>query len=330
MLPAFEWKGDHLLLLDQRYLPWEEKYLKLRSLEEVARAIEKMKVRGAPAIGCVAAYGVVLALREGRSLEEAIGRLSRTRPTAVNLFWALERMKRAGEDPAAAEKEARAIEEEDYQANLKMGELGSELIPEGVNVLTHCNAGALATAGYGTAVGVIRRAWEKGKVKKVFVDETRPYLQGARLTTWEFLKLGIPTVLITDNMAGHFISRGEIGAIVVGADRIAANGDVANKIGTYTLSVLAKEHGVKFFVAAPTSTLDLKTPTGSQIPIEERSRDEVIFINGRNIAPLEVEVRHPAFDITPASHITAIITEMGVIYPPFEEGLRRLLNDTGH
>ncbi len=329
MLPAFEWKGDHLLLLDQRLLPWQERYLKLRTLEEVAEAIQEMKVRGAPAIGCVAAYGVVLALREGKSLDQAIERLSRTRPTAVNLFWALERMRRAGSNPEEAEKEARAIEQEDYNANLKMGELGSDLIPQGVNVLTHCNAGALATAGYGTAVGVIRRAWEKGRVKKVFVDETRPYLQGARLTTWEFLKLGIPTVLITDNMAGHFISKGEIGAIVVGADRIAANGDVANKIGTYTLSVLAKEHGVRFLVAAPTSTLDLKTPTGQEIPIEERRREEVLFINGKNIAPLEVQVRHPAFDVTPASNITAIITEKGVVYPPFEEGLRRLVHDSG-
>ncbi len=328
MLPAFQWKGDHLLLLDQRKLPWKEEYLQLRTLEEVARAIEEMKVRGAPAIGCVAAYGVVLALKEGKRLQEAVARLRRTRPTAVNLFWALERMERVGEDPLKAELEAKKIEEEDYRANLKMGELGSELIPHGVNVLTHCNAGALATAGYGTAVGVIRRAWEKGRVKKVFVDETRPYLQGARLTTWEFLKLRVPTVLITDNMAGHFISRGEIGAIVVGADRIAANGDVANKIGTYTLSVLAKEHGVKFIVAAPTSTLDLKTPSGREIPIEERSKEEVLFINGRNIAPLEVDVRHPAFDVTPASNITAIVTEKGVVYPPFEEGLRRIMNDS--
>ncbi len=328
MLPAFQWKGDHLLLLDQRKLPWEEYYLRLRTLEDVARAIEEMKVRGAPAIGCVAAYGVVLALKEGKTLQEAVSRLRRTRPTAVNLFWALERMERAGEDPARAEEEARKIEEEDYRANLRMGELGSELIPEGVNVLTHCNAGALATAGYGTAVGVIRRAWEKGRVKEVFVDETRPYLQGARLTTWEFLKLGIPTVLITDNMAGYLISKGEIGAIVVGADRIAANGDVANKIGTYTLSVLARQHGVKFIVAAPTSTLDLKTPSGREIPIEERSKEEVLFINGRNIAPLEVGVRHPAFDITPASNITAIVTERGVVYPPFGEGLRRIMDDS--
>ncbi len=324
MLPAFQWKGDHLLLIDQRKLPWKEEYLRLKTLEDVAQAIEEMKVRGAPAIGCVAAYGVVLALKEGKSLQEAVARLEKTRPTAVNLFWALERMKRVGEDPVRAEEEARRIEMEDYQANLKMGELGSELVPEDSNLLTHCNAGALATAGYGTAVGVIRRAWEKGRVKKVFVDETRPYLQGARLTTWELLKLGIPTVLITDNMAGHFISRGEIDAIVVGADRIAANGDVANKIGTYTLSVLAREHGIKFIVAAPTSTLDLKTPTGREIPIEERSKEEVLFINGRNIAPLEVEVRHPAFDITPASNITAIVTEKGVVHPPFEEGLRRL------
>ncbi len=325
MLPAFEWKGDRLLLIDQRLIPWEEKYLELKTLEDVAVSIEKMMVRGAPAIGCVAAYGVVLALKEGKSLDEAISRLSRTRPTAVNLFWALERMKRAGDDPERAEREARLIEKEDYEANLRMGELGSELIPQGVNVLTHCNAGALATSGYGTAVGVIRRAWEKGRVKNVFVDETRPYLQGARLTSWEFLKLGVPTILITDNMAGHFISRGEIGAIVVGADRIAGNGDVANKIGTYTLSVLAKEHGVPFYVAAPTSTLDLSLSSGDEIPIEERSKEEVLYINGRNIAPEEVDVRHPAFDVTPASNVTAIITERGIAYPPYKESLKKIM-----
>lgn len=327
MLPAFEWKGDRLLLIDQRLIPWEEKYLELKTLEEVAVSIEKMMVRGAPAIGCVAAYGVVLALKEGKTLKEAVERLSRTRPTAVNLFWALERMRRVGDDLKRAEQEAIAIEKEDYEANLKMGELGAELIPEGVNVLTHCNAGALATSGYGTAVGVIRRAWEKGRVKRVFVDETRPYLQGARLTTWEFLKLGVPTTLITDNMAGHFISRGEIGAIVVGADRIAANGDVANKIGTYTLSVLAKEHGVPFFVAAPTSTLDLSLSSGRDIPIEERSKEEVLYINGRNIAPEKVDVRHPAFDVTPASNITAIITERGVAYPPYNESLKKIMGE---
>lgn len=325
MLPAFEWKGDRLLLIDQRLIPWEEKYLELKTLEDVAVSIEKMMVRGAPAIGCVAAYGVVLALKEGKSLDEAISRLSRTRPTAVNLFWALERMKRVGDDPEKAEREARLIEKEDYEANLRMGELGSELIPQGVNVLTHCNAGALATSGYGTAVGVIRRAWEKGRVKNVFVDETRPYLQGARLTSWEFLKLGVPTILITDNMAGHFISRGEIGAIVVGADRIAGNGDVANKIGTYTLSVLAKEHGVPFYVAAPTSTLDLSLSSGDEIPIEERSKEEVLYINGRNIAPEEVDVRHPAFDVTPASNVTAIITERGIAYPPYKESLKKIM-----
>ena len=325
MLPAFEWKGDYLLLLDQRLLPWEEKYLELKTLEEVAISIEKMMVRGAPAIGCVAAYGVVLAMKEGKGLEEAIARLSRTRPTAVNLFWALERMRRAAVNIEEAEKEAINIEREDYQANVKMGELGSELIPEAVNVLTHCNAGALATSGYGTAVGVIRKAWEKGRVKRVYVDETRPYLQGARLTTWEFLKLGIPTTLITDNMAGFFISKGEIGAIVVGADRIAANGDVANKIGTLTLSVLAKEYGVPFFVAAPTSTLDLSISSGAEIPIEERSKDEVLYINGRNIAPLNVDVRHPAFDVSPAENITAIITEKGIAYPPYGESLRKIM-----
>ncbi len=325
MLPAFEWKGKSLLLLDQRLLPWEEKYLKLKTLEDVAESIEKMKVRGAPAIGCVAAYGVVLGLKEGKSLKECVERLSKTRPTAVNLFWALQRMEELGNNPVKAEEEARKIEEEDYQGNLKMGDLGSELIPPGVNILTHCNAGALATSGYGTAVGVIRKAWEKGKVKRVFVDETRPYLQGARLTTWEFLNLGIPTTLITDNMAGYFISKGKIGAIVVGADRIAKNGDVANKIGTFTLSVLAKEYDVPFFVAAPISTIDLSMEAGEEIPIEERAREEVLYINGKNIAPENVDVRHPAFDVSPASHIAAIITERGIAWPPYERTLRELV-----
>jgi methylthioribose-1-phosphate isomerase len=309
------WKGDRLELLDQRLLPEKTEYVACRSAEEVARAIRDMVVRGAPAIGCAAAFGVVLS----KGSPESFDVLARSRPTAVNLFWALERMKKAKD----LEAEARAIYEADLAANRALGKLGAELIPEGARIMTHCNTGALATAGYGTALGVIRSAKEK-KIS-VIANETRPYLQGARLTAWELVQEGIPCTLITDSMAGHLMARGEVDLVIVGADRIAANGDVANKIGTYPLAVLAKRHGIPFYVAAPCSTFDPSIPDGSGIPIEERPAAEVTGYRGMRWAPQGVSVRNPAFDVTPAELITGIICEKGIASPPYGESITALL-----
>ncbi|MGB9873497.1 MAG: S-methyl-5-thioribose-1-phosphate isomerase [Hydrogenobacter sp.] len=310
---AFYWKGDHLLLLDQRELPEREVWLKLTDHLRVADAIKSMAVRGAPAIGCVASYGFVLGIRKADP-QKVYQVLRNTRPTAYNLFWALERMMRAYKEGKDLEKEAMSIEQEDYNANRRMGELGKDLIPDGANVLTHCNTGALATAGWGTALGVIRSAHYSGKKIHVFVNETRPYLQGSRLTAWELLKEGIPHTVITDMTAGFLMKKGLIDAVLVGADRITRRGDVANKIGTYTLSVLAKAHGVPFYVVAPTSTFDPNIERGEDIPIEERSEEEVKSYKGCTLAPKESRALHLAFDITPAENITAIITEEGIKY----------------
>ena len=310
------WRGDRLELLDQRLLPDRTAYVSCRTADEVAKAIKDMVVRGAPAIGCAAAFGVVLS----KGSPEAYEVLRKSRPTAVNLFWALDRMKRAKD----LEKEAIAIYEEDLAANRAMGDLGATLIPEKARVMTHCNAGALATAGYGTALGVIRSS--KNKRISVIANETRPYLQGARLTAYEMVQEGIPVTLITDSMAGHMMSRGEVDVVVVGADRIAANGDVANKIGTYALAVLAKRHGIPFYVAAPLSTFDPSIPDGSKIPIEERGADEVTGYRETRWAPQGVSVRNPAFDVTPAELITGIITEKGVVLQPTREKLQSLMS----
>ena len=323
---AFYWKGDHLLLLDQRKLPHEEVWLELRDHMQVAEAIRNMAVRGAPAIGCVAAYGFVLGLRAGESPERVYEVLKNTRPTAYNLFWALDRMMSALNSGKDLEQEAKLIEKEDYEANKRMGELGNGLIPKGAKVLTHCNTGALATAGWGTALGVIRSAHYSGKDIQVWVDETRPYLQGARLTAWELLKEGIPHKLITDSTAGFLMKKGLVDLVIVGADRITARGDVANKIGTYTLSVLAREHGVPFYVAAPSSTFDLSIRNGEDIPIEERSAGELKNCLGSPIAPENSPALHLAFDVTPAENITAIITEKGVISPVSEEKIKECIS----
>ena len=312
------WRGDALELLDQRRLPQEMTYVTFRDAHEVARAIRDMIVRGAPAIGVAAAFGMALAAKRGEDLASAAEELRAARPTAVNLAWAVDRMLRA----RGASSEAEAIFREDLDANHRIGRFGAELLGARATVLTHCNAGALATAGYGTALGVIRAAVEQGKEIAVFADETRPYLQGARLTAWELQQEGIDVTLITDSMAGHFFQQRRFDAVVVGADRIAANGDTANKIGTYTLAVLANAHGVPFYVAAPISTVDVATPNGAAIPIEERSASEVTNIGGVRIAPDGIAVRHPAFDVTPANLITAIITDRGVLRAPYEESVR--------
>jgi methylthioribose-1-phosphate isomerase len=335
MLPTIAWRNRSVIMIDQRKLPAQEVYLRCRTYIQVAQAIEKMVIRGAPAIGIAAAYGLalgMLAVRDdtGRSLERDFGRiyarLERTRPTARNLFWALERMRAAyerhrGSGLRALQKalllEAQAIEREDAETNLAIGLHGRDLVPDGASVLTHCNAGALATAAYGTALGVVRAATEQGKKVRVFADETRPFLQGARLTVWELSRDRIPVVLITDNMAGWLMRRGEISLVVVGADRIARNGDTANKIGTYSVAVLAKENGVPFYVAAPTSTIDASLEDGGGIPIEERKADEVREAGGRIITLCGVEVRNPAFDVTPAKYISGIITERGLFRPPY-------------
>jgi len=310
------WKGDRLELLDQRLLPEKKIYVTCRSAGQVAKAIREMVVRGAPAIGCAAAFGVVL----GKGSRQAYEQLAKSRPTAVNLFWALERMRKAKD----LEVEAKAILAQDLAANRAMGAIGAELIPDKARVMTHCNTGALATAGHGTALGVIRSS--KSKKISVIACETRPYLQGARLTAWECLQEGIPCTLITDSMAGHLMSRGEVDVVVVGADRIAANGDVANKIGTYALAVMAKRHGIPFYVAAPLSTFDPELSSGAQIPIEERPGDEVTGYRGTRWAPKGVKVRNPAFDVTPAELVTGIICEKGVVLSPSREKLQAFIS----
>jgi len=342
MIKTLEYMNGTVRMIDQTRLPGETVYVECRTGEEVAEAIKNMVVRGAPAIGVAAAMGVSLAAQGietkdpeifFRELRRQCDILAASRPTAVNLFWAIERMKRAGEALANGavskikerlKKEAIRIYEEDIAINKAMGRHGRELLRDGATVLTHCNAGALATAGYGTALGVVRAAVEEGKKIRVVADETRPFLQGARLTAWELKEDRIPVKLITDSMAGYFMARGEIDLVLVGADRIAANGDVANKIGTYSLAVLAKEHGLPFYVAAPVSTLDRNLDSGDAIPIEERSREEVTHIGGKQFAPDDIEVAHPAFDVTPNAYIHAIITEKGIIRSPFKENLADL------
>jgi methylthioribose-1-phosphate isomerase len=350
---AFRWVSSpakELLILDQLLIPGEEKWIACRNHHDVARCIRDMNVRGAPAIGCVAAYGVALAAFEKRFedvrkmlayLESAAKILAATRPTAVNLFWAIERMRgvmhleaarveqSAGgtkKVQAALEAEAVRIYFEDLAANRRMGELGAALFPKNAVILTHCNTGSLATSGWGTALGVIRTAYQKGKIKKVLVDETRPYLQGARLTAWELKKDGIPYELITDNMAAHLMKTERVDAAIVGSDRIAANGDVANKIGTYGVAVLCKYHKIPFYVAAPVSTVDLKILSGEQIPIEERSVREVTHVKNIALAPEGTVARHPAFDVTPHGLIAAIITEKGIARPPSKRTIQKLFN----
>jgi methylthioribose-1-phosphate isomerase len=315
-----KWDGSSLSLLDQRLLPGREVWLDCRTASEVAEAIRTMVVRGAPAIGVSAAFGMALAAMRGDDLQQAASELKGARPTAVNLAWAVDRMLAHGGDRAEAER----ICAEDVAGNKQLGRHGAALLGEQATVLTHCNAGALATAGYGTALGVIRAAIESGKRIAVFADETRPYLQGARLTAWELQRENIDTTLITDSMSGHFFQQGAFDAVIVGADRIAANGDAANKIGTYTVAVLAHAHDVPFYVAAPVSTIDPACPNGAAIPIEERSAQEVTEILGERMAPEGIHVRHPAFDVTPARLITAIITERGVLRPPYEEAIRNV------
>jgi len=340
MIETIQWIDGAVVMIDQRRLPLEEKYVTCRSFQEVATAIRDMTIRGAPAIGVAAAMGVALGvLRASETnldaqMEEICATLAGTRPTAVNLFWAIGRMKRVyasvagqpiGEIRRRLVEEALLVREEDIAICRAIGRNGAALVPDRKTVLTHCNAGALATAGYGTALGVIRAAVEAGKQIDVFADETRPFLQGARLTVWELQQDSIPTTLITDNMAGHFLKSGRIGCVVVGADRIAANGDVANKVGTYSVAVLAKENGVPFFVAAPVSTLDLSLASGDAIPIEQRAADEVTHVFGTRIAPEGTVVENPAFDVTPARYVAAIITEKGVARAPYEESLKKLV-----
>jgi len=339
---TLRWTSDSLELIDQRRLPARIEYVECRSAAEVAQSIRDIVVRGAPAIGCAAAFGVALEARRAaglpraqfeKSLRAAHEILAASRPTAVNLFWALKRMNGCAErtaaltcaDAAAAlVEEAVAIFQEDIAANIAMGRAGAELVPDGARIMTHCNAGALATAGHGTALGVIRSARDAGKRVSVIANETRPFLQGARLTAWEMVQERIPVTLITDNMAGHVMQRGMVDLVIVGADRIAANGDVANKIGTYTLAVLAARHGIPFYVAAPLSTIDTGIETGATIPIEERSAGEVTGYGGITWAPLGVGVLNPAFDVTPAALITALITERGIVRAPDKDRILQL------
>lgn len=343
MVRTVEWRNGTVVMIDQRLLPAQQVYRVCRDYREVARAIKDMVIRGAPAIGVAAAFGIALGMRQARrdlpqSFERICQTFAATRPTAVNLFWAIERMRRAfartrvrsadthsvEELHAALLREAQAIHAEDIAANRALGQYGAALVPRGAQVLTHCNAGALATAGYGTALGIIRAAHEAGKQITVMATETRPFLQGARLTAWELKMDHIPTTLITDNMAGHFMNTGKISCVVVGADRVAANGDVANKIGTYTLAVLAARHHLPFYVAAPISTVDLHCRSGAHIPIENRDPAEVTHIGERQIAPSGIPVANPAFDVTPHQLVTAIVTERGVARPPYPASLRRL------
>jgi methylthioribose-1-phosphate isomerase len=342
MIQTLEWTSQGVRFIDQTKLPTEEVYVNCTTHQQVADVIRNMVVRGAPAIGVAAGLGIALGVKNStaengadlkRDFDQICEIIRQTRPTAVNLFWAIKRMQEKFETlrvrPIAQIKEAlveeaRRMHAEDIAANQAMGRHGATLMPASGGVLTHCNAGALATAGYGTALGVIRAAVESGKKIHVYADETRPFLQGSRLTAWELMKDGIPTTVISDNMAGAMMKQGKIGAIVVGADRIAANGDVANKIGTYTVAVLAKEHAIPFYVAAPISSIDLDTPDGSGIPIEQRNAREVTHIAGKQMVPDGVEIENPAFDVTPAKYVTAIITERGIARAPYAESLREL------
>jgi len=342
MIQTLERTDQGVRFLDQTKLPTEEVYVTCTTHEQVAEVIRNMVVRGAPAIGVSAAMGIALGVKNSkaestgdlkRDLDAICDLIGKTRPTAVNLFWAIQRMQdkferiRIRPVPQIKQElieEARRMHAEDIAANQAMGRHGATLMPTAGGVLTHCNAGALATAGYGTALGVIRAAVEQGKKIHVYADETRPFLQGSRLTAWELMKDGIPTTVISDNMAGAMMKQGKIAAIVVGADRIAANGDVANKIGTYTVAILAKEHGIPFYVAAPISTVDLACPDGSQIPIEQRNGREVTHIAGKQMVPDGVEVENPAFDVTPAKYVAAIITEKGIARAPYQDSLRKL------
>jgi methylthioribose-1-phosphate isomerase len=341
MLPTIAWDGDDILMIDQRKLPGREIYVRCRTGNDVAKAITTMVIRGAPAIGVAAAMGLALGARRSTAtgtkqfavdFQRLADILAATRPTAVNLFWAIERMKQAlatgvqaGEGVvelvARLRQEADRIHDDDLESCRAIGRHGAELVPDDARILTHCNAGALATAGYGTALGVVRGAVDAGKRVAVYADETRPFLQGARLTAWELVKDGIPTTVITDNMAAAIMARERVDLVVVGADRIAANGDAANKIGTYGLAIAAHAHGIPFYVAAPWSTIDLATPTGAGIPIEERNAKEVTHMAGTQVTPDGVSVRNPSFDITPHRYITAIVTERGILRPPYVEAL---------
>ena len=343
MLPTIDLQDDVIVMVDQRKLPAQEVYVRCRTAPEVAKAIRTMVIRGAPAIGVAAAYGIAVGMKRSTAkgtnqyaveFQKFCDLMAGTRPTAVNLFWAIDRLKavfaagaQAGESPdeisARLLREAQAIHDEDVANCRLMGGHGAAIVPDNARVLTHCNAGALATAGYGSALGVIRAAVEQGKRIAVFADETRPFLQGARLTAWELVRDGINTTVITESMAGPLMRAGEVDLVVVGADRIAANGDTANKIGTYTVAVLAHEHKVPFYVAAPLSTIDLSTPDGDQIPIEERDGREITHIGSSRLTPEGAHIRNPAFDVTPHRYIAGIITERGICRPPYIESLRR-------
>ena len=346
MLPTIEWQSDAVVMVDQRKLPGQEVYVRCRTAPEVARAIKTMVIRGAPAIGVAAAMGIALGMQRSKvqgtrqyavEFNKLCDLMAATRPTAVNLFWAIDRMKRLmGEGVRAGEsvaeltarlvREAQLIHDEDVASCQAMGQAGAAMVPAGARILTHCNAGALATAGYGTALGVIRAAAAEGKVSQVFADETRPFMQGARLTAWELVRDHIPTTVITESMAGPLMRQGGIDFVVVGADRIAANGDVANKIGTYTVAMLARAHGVPFYVAAPLSTIDLATPDGSHIPIEQRPSREVSHLGATRLAPEGAGIWNPAFDVTPNELVTGIITERGIARAPYGESLQRLFD----
>jgi methylthioribose-1-phosphate isomerase len=347
MLPTIEWQDDTIVMVDQRKLPGQELYVRCRTAQEVAKAIRTMVIRGAPAIGVAAAMGIALGMRRSTAkgtkqfaveFQKTCDMMAATRPTAVNLFWAIERMKGcfshgalAGESPeelaGRLHREARAIHDEDVANCRTMGQFGATLVADGSRVLTHCNAGALATAGYGSALGVIRAAVEQGKRIAVFADETRPFLQGARLTAWELVRDGINTTVITESMAGPLMRAGEVDMVVVGADRIAANGDTANKIGTYTVAVLAREHKVPFYVAAPLSTIDLATADGDHIPIEERDQREVSHLGASRLTPIGAKIRNPAFDVTPNRYIAGIITERGIFTAPYSESLQKAFTE---
>src|SRR6266850_2406702 len=346
MLPTIAREADAIVMIDQRKLPSQEVYVRCKTAPEVARAIKTMVIRGAPAIGVAAAMGLALGMRRSKAtgtkqftteFQKLCDLMAATRPTAVNLFWAIDRMKTVFAEAAQGgcavdeikqrlEAEARRIHDADVASCRAMGAFGADLVPAQARILTHCNAGALATAGYGTALGVIRAAAEQGKRVAVLADETRPFLQGARLTAWELVKDGIDTTVITDNMAASMMQLGHVDLVVVGADRIAANGDVANKIGTYGVAVLARAHEIPFYVAAPLSTIDFDTPDGSTIPIEERNDREVTHIGPSRLTPEGAHIRNPAFDVTPAKYVTAIITEGGIARPPFQESLAALVN----